>query len=223
MIESNDLFTEADDGTAEIDKLHVRTNAIFKSILTRDKGSEGDADGRKKAFAYKEFLYIYHVSSPKSIYRDLPTEARKIRAKLTAKLPDTWKEDDLVEAACKEYVRCLKLGSAAHAYYNASKAVYSIGEDLKFFNERKIKLKKQIEQKTLLLDNTSVEEDRQKYNADIERNITGLMNLTKNIMGLSSQLEEAYTSLEKLKERMAKEQGKKQEIHGGGKLGRREE
>ena len=90
MLESTDLFKIDKKGLLEINKIEARATPVFKRILVRSKGVEGDSDGRKKHFAFKELMYIYLVASNKSIYRDLHEEKRKEKAKRKADLPDDW-------------------------------------------------------------------------------------------------------------------------------------
>ncbi len=49
----------------------------FKALVTRDKGSKGDADGRKKYRAKKEFAFIYHMVSADSPYSGFEKSKRQ--------------------------------------------------------------------------------------------------------------------------------------------------
>jgi hypothetical protein len=77
----------------------------FNAILRRDRGSEKDADGRKKYHALREFHYIYLVGDNESnlIKKGLTGKELKEHAKLEAGLEDAWKEDDLITAAIEKY------------------------------------------------------------------------------------------------------------------------
>ena len=66
----------------------------YKSIILRDKGSKGDAQGRKKHMAMKELAYIYwmcHSTSPFMVHKNL--EERSDQVKLRVGLPEKWKPD----------------------------------------------------------------------------------------------------------------------------------
>lgn len=54
----------------------LRSIPVFRDIITRDRGSEGDSQGRKKLQATKEFAWIYYVYDPMSPYQVLETEER---------------------------------------------------------------------------------------------------------------------------------------------------
>lgn len=98
------LFT-LKDGDIVINKIEILTIPTFRKILTRDKGSKGDADGRKKLFAFKEFAYIYHMAD----YKSTPNSAAYSRSKahkyaLTVTgLPDNYKPDSVVLKAIEYY------------------------------------------------------------------------------------------------------------------------
>lgn len=49
------------EGELTLDRAEILLHPELKVILTRDKGSSGDSDGRKKLQAFKEFTYIYMV------------------------------------------------------------------------------------------------------------------------------------------------------------------
>lgn len=49
---------------------------IFRDIIARDRGSEGDSQGRKKLQATKEFAWIYYIYDPMSPYQALEREER---------------------------------------------------------------------------------------------------------------------------------------------------
>lgn len=54
----------------------LRAIPVFRDIITRDRGSEGDHDGRKKLKASKEFAWIYFMYDPLSPYQALEEEER---------------------------------------------------------------------------------------------------------------------------------------------------
>lgn len=224
MAETTDLFKINELGLLEINKIEVRNTPEFKTILTRSKPIEGDSDGRKKAFAFKEFFYIYLVTSPKSKFRDLPDVLRKEKAKHTSKLPEDWKEDEIIKKAIQKYKEDLKLSPTAHAYYNACKSVYSIGDDLKYFNKRKTSLSTRIEILSKELESLDIlEEDKQKKELELNNAINSLMKLTEHILTINSKLEGAFDTLEKLYEKLAKDKDKGAAVRGGGDIGRRED
>ena len=99
------LFT-IHEGNIVINKVEILTIPTFKHILRRDKGSEGDSDGRKKYWAFKEFAYIYHIADYKSVPNRNGynyTKARDYAIK-KAGLPLDYKPDATVQQAIKDYI-----------------------------------------------------------------------------------------------------------------------
>lgn len=86
-----------------------------RQILLRDKGSNGDSDGRKKLFAYKELGAVYWIADFRSPGRmsgyegeDLIQDAIK-----NFDLPATWQPDDVVNNLIKRYAANKDGGVAA--------------------------------------------------------------------------------------------------------------
>ncbi len=129
MTTINQLFQLNYDLELEINKAEARKILEFKVLMVRDKGSEGDSDGRKKYIACAEIYYIYLVYDVRSIYYSLPMHEKKEKAKKDAKLPDEWKEDIEIVNAINMYKECFKLTGAGRAYVAAEKAYMSITID----------------------------------------------------------------------------------------------
>lgn len=55
-------FFKFEDGDIKLDREEIALYKLPNRILRRDRGSEGDADGRKKLQAFKEFTYVYFVA-----------------------------------------------------------------------------------------------------------------------------------------------------------------
>jgi hypothetical protein len=84
-----------------LDRDYLRGIPEFKVILERDRGSKGDADGRKKFRAWQEFMYIYIVSSfysypNKGGYNEKDTHKAAITE---SNLEEDFKPDPLIKAA----------------------------------------------------------------------------------------------------------------------------
>ncbi len=77
----------------------------FLRIITRDKGSVGDAQGRKKLMALKELAFIALFSDLTSSYRirNEDEDERTDELKKTLELPDDWVIDDVMRDAIKVY------------------------------------------------------------------------------------------------------------------------
>jgi hypothetical protein len=113
-----ELFTLNNEYMVELNREWISTIDEFKILLRRDRGSKGDADGRKKIHAQREFTFIYHYCDFKSQYREYPEYERWTEALKNAGLTDG-DVDDAVKAAIERYksfqeTRSLKLIDAAY-------------------------------------------------------------------------------------------------------------
>lgn len=206
-----------------INKEEIRTMPEFKVILERDRGSEGDSQGRKKLIANKEFLFLRLYHHPLSIYRDMGDKEKMERILKLLKFPDTWKIDEKLKEAEKAYLRLLDMNALLRTYINANKAVYSTGEDIKFYNERKDKLREAIKVKTNQLDDPdTLGEVKAELEQQIDAATQSLMKIDESIAKVVERLPKLYSTVDELKKKLLKEGGKKHSIHGGGKLGNRE-
>lgn len=79
---------------------------VFKDIVKRDRGTQGDKTGRFKKRAKCELAYIYFSNNIRSPYmRSVPDEKernQKIISDLS--LPEDWKPDAKVKAAIDKYL-----------------------------------------------------------------------------------------------------------------------
>jgi len=81
----------------------------FRTLVRRDRGSEGDTQGRKKLAAIKELAFIYFYidfNSPYSAYRTnkiLLDDIRFIKVRNAVGLPEDWVPDEIVDKACDRY------------------------------------------------------------------------------------------------------------------------
>lgn len=223
-MENRELFLIDKDGLLIINKIEARQIKMFREILQRDKGSKGDFDGKKKFQSFKEFMYIYLVASPKSIYRDLGIDERKKKARKDAKLEDDWKETVLIKEAISKYEESLKLSGSEYAYYNASRAMYSIGKDLDLFNTANIRTRRKIGKIQLEIEADDITPDELESKEYMLDKLTeALSKNTQEIVKLSSLLPKAYKSLEDLYDKMMKDIQEEQKLYGGGEIGRRED
>ncbi len=83
----------------------------FKALVTRDKGSKGDADGRKKYRAKKEFAFIYHMVSADSPYSGFEKSKRQNTLIKDLFGEEEWKMDAEVLEALNLYQRITTTGA----------------------------------------------------------------------------------------------------------------
>lgn len=84
---------------------------VFKAIVTRDKGSKGDFDGRKKFRAKKEFAYIFNMVHPDSPFASLEPALRTKRLKEELFYEEDWAPDAVVNAALTLYEELITTAS----------------------------------------------------------------------------------------------------------------
>lgn len=92
-----------------LDKDSLRGVPEFKKILERDRGSEGDSQGRLKLRAWKEFYYIYYIADFRSNgnlagFNDKELHLRGVKE---ADLEATFKPDDDIRKAIEVYKQTL--------------------------------------------------------------------------------------------------------------------
>lgn len=112
-----ELFTLNNEYVVELNREWISTIEEFKVLLRRDRGSKGDADGRKKLQVQREFTFIYHYCDFKSQFREYPEHERWQEAMRNAGLDDK-DIDDAVKAAIDRYksfqeTRSLKIINSA--------------------------------------------------------------------------------------------------------------
>lgn len=222
MKDVTDILLIGNDGLLEINKKEIRTLKEFNAILTRDKGSEGDFDGRKKFFAFKELMYIYLYSHPSSVYRDKPDEARHSYSVEHADLPTNWKPDAIIRKAQEKFLKLVNMSALYHSYINANRAVYATGTDIEFFNNLRDGVRTKIITKTKELDAAVIEEDIQRLNGEIDYLTNRLLDLGGKISTISANLPKAFETIEGLKQKLLNESGGGGKIYGGGDLNNRE-
>lgn len=85
----------------------------FQKLWSRDRGSKGDNQGRKKLRAQREFAYIFHMYSYKSPYASIREEDRH-NVIVTDIFPeDKWEPDDIVSAAALKYRQLIETPTLA--------------------------------------------------------------------------------------------------------------
>lgn len=75
-----------------------------RALVTRDKGSAGDHDGRKKMRTIQEMLYIWHMNNIKSPYFNYKESDRHKRLAKDLFEDEQWKPDQKVLDLQKRYL-----------------------------------------------------------------------------------------------------------------------
>lgn len=109
----------------------ARAIEVFAKIIRRDRGSEGDHDGRFKQKACKELAWIYHVCDPGSPYFQVSQEYREeVVTKAIFKEEPDWKPDEVVQEGLETYQEIITSPSIRLL----KSAMRSIDELEKYFN-----------------------------------------------------------------------------------------
>ena len=225
---ANTLFAINSFGDFEINKVEAKKIEEYNALLVRDKGGiyKGDYDGRHKMKASMEIYYIYLVYDPRSLYYNLPVNERKLKARKDCKLPDNWKEDDLVLAAIVRYQYDFKLTAAGQAYIVAEKAYYTIAKDTEEIQDELTNLKqllKTVSNKLQVGGPTKLGEGELTTLAHQVNAILGKISKTqKDIMTNISGFPKLQQTVKELATKFADEGGSMKIPVGGGTVGNRE-
>lgn len=214
-----DIFRVENDELV-LDKDYLRGIPEFKAILERDKGSKGDADGRRKLQAFKELYYIYMIASlfsyvNKGGYNDKDKHTYALKE---SGLEDNFKVDSEIKKAIEKYrelqliilptlntistvLRGLKVSD------NISKTIINNIEYTLELNETK---KKEIIQRG---ETPNIAEDMLL--------VQGLVAQLDQLMSIANKLPKTIQTLEQLEERLSKEEAGENLARGGHTIGNR--
>lgn len=123
------LFELNDQGLPEI-SIEARTIQVFKKLITRDKGSEGDHDGRKKYHAAKELAFIYFYAKFDSPYEAYEEYDRALKIKKAVGLEEKWKVDKDIQEAI-DYFKEIQRTPAMEYLESVEIAVKNMSDYLK--------------------------------------------------------------------------------------------
>lgn len=215
------FFKIGANGLLELEKEEIRNISVFKAILEADKGSEGDHDGRKKHYAFKEFYYIWwncYVGSPGILsgYNDKELHLQGIRE---ARLESTYRPNKLVKDAM--------------AYFKAEQAERLISSTALINLIRGIRLSNEVTKRLIVSMETILEEDRKdealretailanEIPAPIDlitaaQRTTALLSLLDQLAVLSKKVPIMLAELESLEKKLKVEESGSATVRGGG-------
>lgn len=114
----------------------ARTIKEFLYLLTRDKSSKGDADGRKKRLATKELAFVHFMGHHNSEFVLTYEESeREEKIKKFIDLPNDWKPDAAVKAAIVVYQEMMETPSVI-ALRETREALFSATRLTSMFRRR---------------------------------------------------------------------------------------
>jgi hypothetical protein len=170
---------------------YAKTIEAFKILVTRDKGSKGDHDGRKKLQATKELAYVWFISHPKSEFvNNYPEEDRDPMIRKHLGLND-WQADAHVQIAIDTFREITETQS--------SKLLQDTKDSL--FSSQKIVnlIRKKMEAKLLQVENS------EEAITSLGEMIDGINNDFDRLLNISTKIPTLLSTIEKLEERVNKE------------------
>lgn len=202
----------------DLNKEWISTVKEFKKLLTRDRGSEGDADGRKKLKATKEFTFIYHLCDYKSQFSNYSDSDRLLNAKQNADLPEKYdytKDEDLL-IAIKRY-KALQESPALQILKESKEGLHSAHRVIK-------KIREALEIKLEAADLTQLEEVEGKNGKKIIIDpVAKITTDLESLIKLSNLIGPTLKNLKDLEDQVKKELGDKESLRGGKEKGTRED
>lgn len=122
-----ELFVITQTHEVELNKEWMQLIPEFKNVLAADKGSKGDADGRKKLKARKQFAYIFFMIDFKSPIFSWELSERHEEALRYTDLTEADVNQPLVRRAYEEYQKLqFKAARSLKTLENAYKALDSL-------------------------------------------------------------------------------------------------
>jgi len=209
-----ELFVIGKDRLVELNKTWITTIKEFKKIVTRDKGSDGDADGRRKLQAIKEFTFIYHFCDYRSQFINYGNLDREIEAIRNSDLPPDFKyekDSDLLEAVAR--YQSFQKSPALKVLEESREGLHSAHKVIKHIRES---LEKRLSTATFKAIDTEATVDDTEIITNIAKGLKSLMELTTTIGP-------ALKNIKNLEEEVKLELGDKQELRGDKELGHRED
>lgn len=173
----------------------------FNAIIVRDKGSKGDAQGRKKSMATKELAYVHFITYYNSEFVTSVSEEERVKAiKKHLDLPDDWKPDEIIELACMTYNELTSTPSM-DALREARESLFSANRVIRL-------LRKRLETKLQELDSQMTGDSEE----EMEKKMTELADKTvkdyEKIVSIADKMPNSLDTMNKLEERVKKEMEK---------------
>jgi len=208
-----------------LDREWISTIKEFKKILTRDKGSKGDIDGRKKLQAIREFTFIYHFCDYASKFGNYPEDDKEKECAINADLPqdfDYTKDEDLVIAIAKykklqETPAIKMLNEAREGLHLSHKVIRKIRLHLES-ELAKIDLSTIVNE-----EETADQDDKNKKDKKKVDPITKITTALEGLISLTNKIEPAITNVDNLIEKVKKELGDTTGLRGKREKGFQEE
>jgi len=221
------IFNVSRTNELTIDLAVVKSIPEFKKIVTRDKGSSGDSDGRKKYRADKEMIYVYYLADLRSPPRLDGKSERDIHdyAVTSAGLEESYQVDEVIEIAIAKYKEIQLdtpelrlLNSLLRGLVMSSKVVDVITDkietDLDFYANGGLATTAE----TL----ADLESDSVELKPDASAMLSNLIGNMNEISKMGSSVNKAITTVKDVYEKVKQQMSEDDAIRGGGTINPRE-
>lgn len=206
----------------DLNKEWIGTIKEFRKILSRDRGSKGDMDGKRKLQATKEFTFIFHFCDYASKFDNYSEVDKLAQCIANAELPqdfDFKKDEDLVLAMSR--YKSMQESAALKLLNEAKEGLHSAHKVI-----RKVRTHLETQLEKIDLDELNIEEEveqedgkKKKLASPISKITTALTELIK----LTNLVGPALTAIREMEEEVKKELGDKTQLRGGKAKGERED
>jgi len=210
------------DNQIVVNKIELFKLPSFSTLVKKVKITDKDPFGNRKDILWKELMYIHIVASPYSLYVDLKLENRKLKAFKVAKLPENWIESKIIKECIEEYNKYIELSSVHNSYLNASRALYSTGEDIKYFNGLRDFYREELIALKERLESANNEDELNDIKNKISISTNNLLDLNNAIIKLTDSVNKQYENMETLYDKIQKEKQESKNLYGGGRISKRE-
>jgi len=201
------LFKINEDKSLEINREEVYLIEAFNVILRRDRGSKGDIDGRKKFVALRDFKVIYYMSSINSTPSRLGLSEKETIAFLKENigLPDDFKIDKELKAAI-DVANKIEETASSFLLVNSIKSLNVTSKVLGVISNK-------IQEKLSIIETNDDDESI--------KQITNVINLSNEILKLTSNIPRTLEEIEKVQTKIFKEREDKLYARGGVEINER--
>lgn len=195
------LFKINEDKSLEINREEVYMIDAFSVILRRDRGSKGDIDGRKKFVALRDFKVIYYMSSINSTPSRLGLSEKETIAflKENINLPNDFKIDKELKTAI-DVANKIEETASSYLLVNSIKSLNVTSKVLGVISNK-------IQEKLSIIETNDDDESI--------RQITNVINLSNEILKLTSNIPRTLEEIEKVQTKIFKEREDKLYARGG--------
>jgi hypothetical protein len=201
-----------------LNKEWISTIKEFKKLITRDKGSEGDADGRRKLQAIREFTFIYHYCDYRSKFTNYSEKDKYYECLRNADLPgdlEIKKDEDLLNAIIR-YKSLQEVPSL--------KVLSELKETLHSAHRVVQKLRSNLDVQLTKMDNMDLTLDTEEEDGKKKKDpITVLTGYLTAAMDIANRIPASIKAIEEQEEKVRKELGEENQVRGDAQIGIREE